>query len=414
MTGRIAWSAADQAISSATNFFLALMVARSTTLPQFGEFSIVFTTYVVLLSLARAATSEPLLVRFSARPTSEQRMASRTALGVAFVLSLLCSALLLMAGALVGESLAPMVWALAAVLPFLMVQDLWRFVFLTAREPGKAARNDALWAMAEVGFIILAFSMTSGSAAMLMLAWGAGAGVAAAAGFVQAKLMPAYADFFRWWSSHRDLIPHFSLEAVTGNASRHGLIYVIGALAGVAAAGKFRAAELILAPLNVIILGAVFVGIPEGTQLLRAEAHRVPGRVVMGASGLALLTLLWGGLASLLPSDIGTTVLGPVWLSARSILIPLTIGVAATAANAAFNGGMRVFGSAKRTLRAGLVAGPTVALGVALGSSLGGGTGAAYAFAAAACLTTIVYARQFKKAAAEWLDAEGSAGVAVR
>jgi hypothetical protein len=65
---RLGWGLADQALSSLTNFALAVLVARAVSTSALGAFGLSFTTYTITLGATRALCSEPLTVRYSATP----------------------------------------------------------------------------------------------------------------------------------------------------------------------------------------------------------------------------------------------------------------------------------------------------------------------------------------------------------
>ena len=73
---RASWSFGDQALSSLTNFALAVVVARAVTAEEFGAFGLAFSAYLLVLGLVRAVTAEPLLVRAShVEPAEHARQA---------------------------------------------------------------------------------------------------------------------------------------------------------------------------------------------------------------------------------------------------------------------------------------------------------------------------------------------------
>src|SRR5437764_6373982 len=63
---RLGWGLADQALSSMTNFALAILVARSVSTSALGAFGLAFTTYTITLGATRALCQEPLTVCYSA------------------------------------------------------------------------------------------------------------------------------------------------------------------------------------------------------------------------------------------------------------------------------------------------------------------------------------------------------------
>ena len=82
---RLGWGLADQALSSLTNFALAVLVARTVGTAELGAFGLAFTTYTITLGATRALCSEPLTVRYSATGEAEWREGASAATGIALV-----------------------------------------------------------------------------------------------------------------------------------------------------------------------------------------------------------------------------------------------------------------------------------------------------------------------------------------
>src|SRR5207248_4411640 len=80
---RLGWGLADQALSSMTNFALAILVARSVSTSALGAFGLAFTTYTITLGATRALCQEPLTVRYSATGEPEWRDGAAAATGAA-------------------------------------------------------------------------------------------------------------------------------------------------------------------------------------------------------------------------------------------------------------------------------------------------------------------------------------------
>ena len=62
---RLSWGVADQALSSLTNFAVAILVARSLGTEELGAFSIAFATYLIAVNASRGLATDPLVVRYS-------------------------------------------------------------------------------------------------------------------------------------------------------------------------------------------------------------------------------------------------------------------------------------------------------------------------------------------------------------
>ena len=63
--GRAGWGLADQALSSLSNLAVGVVVARSSTVADFGVYALAFGGYTIALNVSRAVSTEPLAVRYS-------------------------------------------------------------------------------------------------------------------------------------------------------------------------------------------------------------------------------------------------------------------------------------------------------------------------------------------------------------
>ena len=96
---RASWGVADQALSSLTNFGLAVVLARGLSPEGFGAASVTFAVYVLALNGSRSLTSEPLTVRHSHLGRADWGRHAADALGAALLLgSLLAPVLLVVPG----------------------------------------------------------------------------------------------------------------------------------------------------------------------------------------------------------------------------------------------------------------------------------------------------------------------------
>ncbi len=147
---RLGWGVADQALSSLTNFALAVLVARTVSTSSLGAFGLAFATYTITLGATRALCSEPLTVRYSATGEREWRDGASAATGVALVLGVVAGLLCIAAAFLFGGTLRPSLIVLGIGMPGLIVQDTWRNAFFCHLRGAYAFVNDLAWAVAQV------------------------------------------------------------------------------------------------------------------------------------------------------------------------------------------------------------------------------------------------------------------------
>ncbi|MGH3824497.1 MAG: hypothetical protein ACRDRA_16935 [Pseudonocardiaceae bacterium] len=389
MAGRLSWGLGDQAASSLTNFAVGVYVARSLGATAFGIFSLVWVTYSVVLNLSRGLTTDPLVVRFTGEETASWREAVSQSSGTALLIGTLTGAVSLLAGLTLGGPLGAGFVALGLVLPALLLQDSWRFAFFAVGQGGKAFANDLVWAATLVPAMIVAD--TSGSVFQFVLAWGLSGALAAAYGCLQSRLLPRPGGAHRWLRHQRDLGPRYLVENVSISGSSLLRMYGLGAIAGLADVGAVRGADLLLGPFIAVMMGLSLVAVPEAARVLQRSPRRLPLFCLLLGGGQAGAALVWGfGLLFVLPNNVGQFLLGSVWPSASALIVPailaVTIGSFFTAAIA----GLRALGTARRSLRAQLLASAAyVACGVA-GAAVAGALGSSWGVALAALISAAV------------------------
>jgi O-antigen/teichoic acid export membrane protein len=275
-------------------------------------------------------------------------------------------------------------------MPALTLQDAWRFAFFAAGVGQRAFANDMVWGVAMIPAMLLAHR--DGSVVAFLLAWGLSAGVAAIYGCFQTGMLPRLSGVVSWLRDMRDLGTRYMIENVSNSGSTQLRMYGLGAIAGLAAVGSVRGAELLMGPFMAVLMGLSFVAVPEAARVLRRSPRRLT-RFCFALGGVQSGgTLLWGVALLLLVDDrIGTFVLGQTWYVAAPLIIPATLSVA----NAGFiNGaaaGLRALGNARRSLRCMLIMSCAYVVFGLLGAFLDGATGSAWGAASATLLGAIVY-----------------------
>jgi O-antigen/teichoic acid export membrane protein len=394
---RVGWGLADQALSSGTNFALAVLIARAVTKQEFGAFGVAFTVYLLVQGLTRAVTSEPLLVRHS--ETDDGRVAAgRSSTGAALVVGAVAGALVvtggLSIGGLVGRALVP----LGLFLPALMAQDALRFVLIADRRPRAAAANDLVWAVAQLAAVGVLVSADRHDVALLVGAWGASATVATLYGVTQLGGWPRPRGAVRWWRSQRDLAPAFVGEFAARSGARQLTMYVLGFTGGLAALAAIRGAQVLFGPVQVALLSVNLLAVPELVRLRGRAPHRLPLATRALSLCLATAALGCGLLALAVPDGVGTWLLGATWADTRPVLLPQAALLAALGATSGALAGLRALGAADRSFRARLLIVPLSVAGGVVGSLVGGARGANWGLAAANAMGAAVFWWQFERA----------------
>ena len=380
---RLTWGLADQAVTSLVSFLVGVVVARQLGALQFGAFSLAWVTYGVVLNISRGLGTDPLAVRFSGLERPVWRTAVAKSSGMAIVVGLGTGAICALVGLLLGGHAGQAFIALGIVLPGLMLQDSWRFAFFASGQGGKAFVSDITWALGLVPLLYLASQHAS--VTRFVLAWG-GAGVfAALVSGLQAGILPRPILARRWLSEHRDLSLRYLTENLTLSGAYQLRIYGLGALAGVAAVGTVRGAEMLLGPFFIVLSGIGLVAVPEAARVLRRSVRALPLFCLALGGAQALAALGWGLLLLFaLPDKWGHALLGEVWLTASALVLPATLSVACAGFNTGAAAGLRALGIARRSLKAQLCASAFYLVGGVVGGALDGARGSAWG---AACAT---------------------------
>jgi O-antigen/teichoic acid export membrane protein len=399
---RAGWGVADQGLNSLTNFAVGVFVARELGPADFGAFSLAFATYLFALNASRGLATDPLVVRFSGASTEDWRQAAAAATGTAAVVGTAVGICCVVAAVVLGGTLGSAFLALGILLPGLLLQDSWRFVFFAARRGRDAFLNDLVWACFLGPFI--AAVMVSGHVQVLwfVLAWGGAALAAGLVGTAQARVLPRLSLVGGWHRAHRDLAIRYLSENLSFSGATQLRSYGLGAIAGLAAVGALRGAELLLGPVNLVIMGiGSLMAIPEAARLAQHDLARLRRFVVGLAILLGAAGAIWGLVVLLLPDGFGHRLLGSTWEPAAALVLPITVMTVLLGVWSAAWTGLRAMGAARRSLRAQLFGASAFLIGSLAGAALGGAYGAAWGSAAGNLAATCIWWRQFQLATRE-------------
>ncbi len=397
LSGRAGWGLADQAFSSLTNFVLGVFVARSVGIREFGMFGLAFAAYSVAMGITRAVAGEPFGVRYSTCPTDEWRRGARDSMGAVLAIGVAVGLICVVAGLFLGGTVRAVLLALGLAMPFLMVQDGWRYIFFASGESKRAFVNDLVWSLLLIPSFAIVILSGVESAWSFVVAWAAAAAVAAVVGCFQARLVPLPTRFLTWCRGERDLIPGFLGDFAVRNGTQRATVFLVAAIAGLAATGALRGADMLLGPVTILFMGVNPIAVPEAARLIKRRPARLPRAMALLSCVLSASAVLLGAALLLLPDWIGRTLLSDTWEPAREVVFWLSLALAASAANTGAMIGMRALGDSKRMFRTRLVAAPTILVGVVIGASVGGAAGAAIGNAAATSLTDLVWWRRFRE-----------------
>jgi O-antigen/teichoic acid export membrane protein len=410
LAGRAGWGLSDQALCSLANFAVGVFVARELGVAEFGAFSLAFATYLFALNASRGLATDPLVVRFSAAPAGSWRQAASAATATAALVGAVVGVGCVVAALLLDNAVGSAFLALGLMLPGLLLQDSWRYAFFAAGRGHLALLNDLLCVFL-TGPLIAAVILTEHvHVRWFVFAWGGAAAAAGLVGAAQAKVLPRLSLVGQWLRGHRDLGVRYLSENMSFSAATQLRLYGLGAVAGLASVGALRAAELLLGPVNLVIMGiGSLMAIPEAAKLAnRGDMARLKRFVLALGALLGVAGVLWGLVVAVLLGWLGPRLLGATWQAAAALLLPATATMALLGAWSAAWTGLRAMGAARRSLRAQLLGASAFLLGALAGAVVDGAAGAAWGSAAGNLLACCVWWRQLALATREFQPARSA------
>jgi O-antigen/teichoic acid export membrane protein len=381
---RTGWGVADQALSSLTNFALGVVIARAVGPAEFGLFTLMFVVYTTALGISRAATSEPLLVHHSASPYSSWRLGVARATGLALLIGVVVGLCCLLAGWIATGALTRPLLALGVMLPGLLLQDCWRFAFFAQGRGCSAFVNDLVWAVVLFPAMLVPLHARSASIPWVaVLVWGGAGTIAALVGILQARIVPAPRQAARWIQEEAALIPRFLGEFGAIGGAGQVTVYATGAVAGLAALGALRAAQLIFGPVQVLFQGLNAIAVPELVRALQSSTARLLWTSKLISLTLVAAALAWGAVILALPVSAGAALLGANWLPARPLAVAIMVWWSASGAITGAATGLRALAAVKQSLAARVAGSTLTAAGAITGALVAGARGVAWGLALA-------------------------------
>jgi O-antigen/teichoic acid export membrane protein len=376
------WSIASQVINSGGNLVLAILVARSTDVHGFGEWSLCFVGYAILIGAVRAALFTPVLLHAAQREDSA---------GGAHVSVVGLIGLAILPLGVAGSLLAPYgmratILALSLLTPALLIQDALRFAAFARGQAGNALTLDAIWLLAQVSMSAVLVEISSRpSAAMLTCVWGIGAAVAGVSGMFLLRVRPVAREAVIFLSRSRAAFSLLLGEYGITTGISQSVPYLVALAAGLQAVAGLRGGQIMFGPVNVLVQGLM------PTATLRAGFRPAALKrsfvfVVAWSAAVSAVSLGAGGMLLVAPRSWGVTLLGDTWGAAAPTFLALTIY---SALRGPITGVQIVLRARRRFLRVllltALVDSPLLVLPF-MGAAESGAVGAAWGLAAAAGL----------------------------
>lgn len=402
-TPRVSLAALDQAFVSLRILVATLIAAASLTAQAFGTFSVILTTHLVAEGVVIAACGEPFLARHSTSTSSRLREATRGATGFALLAVLPLALLTASASLFSPRPLDTALLLLALGMPGLLLQPIWRYVFLASGTPRRALSNDALNGLLQIGALVLVLTLGHDGVATFVAAWSLPPLVSAVFGAHQARLLPGVRASLSWLRDQRPVILPYVGEFLAGQGAGHLAIYAVALITGLSAAGALRAGLVLYGPLTVLFMSARNIGQVEMVRMFneREDDLGFLKAAISIAVMCALGALFYGALLLSLPSSLGEALLGETWSATMGILLPLALMRAFQGGLVGSAVGLRVVLAVRRGFQARILGGGAFFASTALGAYLAGLQGAAVGLAVGSALAATVFWGLFLRARAE-------------
>ena len=319
----------SQALLSAANFAISLILIRSTTDVQYGYYILATNAILLVVSLQNAFFNPPLAIRLNKLDRAgrgkligglfrEQRRILPAVAGTAVVV-----ALGLWYAQVLDAHTGPLVLATTAATVAILHREYFRIVLYALRRPLDVLHTDLLYVVLMVAGVYFA-AVTPAPAVLTLSTLGVAAVVS---GILVSRTLYRHEP----WTTEgsRDILREIAPLAAwsTAGAAVHwifsqGYIYLVVGSLGVAAVAAISATRLLMMPMNLLStgIGALMLPVASG-WLHRYGAALVWRRLCWLALALAAATLCYFGVLWLLREWIFEVVLKKTFAQSDDLLM---------------------------------------------------------------------------------------------
>jgi O-antigen/teichoic acid export membrane protein len=382
----------DQSLSSLQNYLVLITALRSFGLAQLGTFSLAYTAMPAVITIARGLILEPLTVRFTTADRSSRRNAGRHATGTALALGLLLSLLCIVSSIAIHEPSADrLVVAFGIAVPVMLLQDSWRMYLFATGRAWSAAVNDGLCLVTTGAIIGTVIAHGEVSPAVLILAWAGGTLAGAAFGALQAGFVPKVFSAARWLRVNGSLGLPFALSYLATMGVTVVAYGLIGLIVSISAVGLLGGAVAIMAPVTTMTAAVGLFLLPESARWKKESPQRLLGGTAMVTVALPVIVLGCAGVLAILPPAITHILAGSHWRVAKTLLLPVSLWVAGSAARQPAACALRVLGKGGTILALSVITGLGIVVAALIGGIVAGASGAAWGFAVSQCASLAMW-----------------------
>ena len=318
------WLVAGQGASSLGNLFVAVLIARESSAVEFAAFALVVPLYILFQRFSRVYVLIPRQIALNLEDDGRVRPDQSAPLGACLSLSLLWMAVLGVLALTLDGVFAGWLYWFVALVPGLALYDCVRSEFLALRRMFVVAALDGGWlAMQTLGSIgVLA---SGGAPALHLAAWGLPPLVLAAA--IATREFCARWSLFggvkELWASRRLFSDGLS-DLISSVLVVQAIPYLVLALTSLETAGALRAGQMLLGPVNIIVMGLMPLLQVNVARLAnyRDQSFRVLHKHTIR---LSVLCTAYGSTVAFLPDFIGRQLLGDTWSLTDVMLVGLAV-----------------------------------------------------------------------------------------
>lgn len=308
-----------QGASSIGNLAMSILIARESTVGEFVGYALALPIYVVAQRLFRVYLQIPRQIE-AHHPDGRQVGARGAAtLWGSFALAGLVALLGLASQPPIGSWLV----ALAVLVPGLMMYDVIRNEYLVAERTGHVAAMDICWLVLQITGSAIVYLINVPPIGFLVV-WGCSALVVAGSFSAHTTGRLGLRVGVRQLVSHVHLMTDALSDLLATVLVVQAVPYLVALIGSLDVAAGLRGGQTLLGPVNVALMG--LLPMVQMRSAAAGDVWSLQARVARAATiAVALICLPYGLAASLLPDDIGLTLLGDTW----SVTARMMTGLAA-------------------------------------------------------------------------------------
>lgn len=341
---RVFYGALDQVFSSASNGLIMFAVAVTSSPEAFGAVALVMTALVATVGAQRGGLGIPMLLLADKSGTRSRLDGSFSLLASLFV-GLALATLIMVFGS--GIGLPAVFLALSA--PFVLYQDVLRYVAIAGARPQVAALWDGLWMLGTALLLVLAWAGVV-AVPIVISCWGGLALVSSVGMSWNLRILPRCRGWVNWIRTGWRDRARYGVDAGIEQTTMLIVLAMAAVLVNATASAALRGATVLLAPIAILASALQFIVISESTRE-SAEPRHVWRMLLRVTLGMSCLTLVGGVVFTLLPLNIGNYLLGESFEIAREVLPVVTFEYMAAALTFSLGVYLKTFNRSAAALR---------------------------------------------------------------